>query len=74
MGRWAGRSSPLAAVLPEQSARRSIAKGWCQRPQKADNSSRWQDLGILHIPINDALNGNNACYLASPSPPAGFTW
>ena len=29
-----------------------------------NDSSGWQDLGVMNILINDALDGNRACYLA----------
>jgi hypothetical protein len=28
------------------------------------DTNGWQDLGVVNILVNDALNGNNACYLA----------
>ena len=32
------------------------------------DSNGWQDLGVVNILINDALNGNGACYLAYSRP------
>jgi hypothetical protein len=57
-------SNPTGPAVGGVTPARSSGSGGASFVFTFTDTNGWQDLGVVNILINDALNGNNACYLA----------
>jgi hypothetical protein len=57
-------NAPSGPAVGGVAPARSAGPGGATFVLTFSDTNGWQDLGVVNILINDALNGNNACYLA----------